>query len=288
MNIGILTLSNGGNTYSSKQNTGGTNTTTTPSWYGPGTAILGQGQAVPQMSGLAPTYTGSPTASAGGTLYVSNTTGSATGPAPVLIEGATTAAGTGGILGGDGIITGMVTTNDVAGTSTLLGNYGASAANYAGFGVSAGATIRPSVAGTNTSMTLTLSGGLTLVDYSNLDFVLDTMPGTANDSKISMGAAGVLTLPSDDYIAVNFNFYNGDPELNAPYTLIGYTAADVNGGAGVSNFVGTGVPAGDAVTFNDTGSAITATFTVVPEPASIGLLGISAAGLLRRKRARVS
>jgi fibronectin-binding autotransporter adhesin len=267
---GSLTLSNGANTYAAKT--------------GVSTTVLGNGQE--PYAGVISAFLTSNASNGGGQLYVSNATGSATGTGPVYVEGASSATNTGngitgGLLGGDGIITSLV--------STIATAPGVAAADSAPIltGFAAGAIIDPSQAGGNTSEKLTLSGGLTLGDFANLDFSLDTLPGTLADAQISMGSAGVLTLPADDNIAVNFSFPNGDPELNVPYTLIGYTAADVNGGSGVANFVPKGVPAGDTVSFNDASGAITATFVAVPEPTSLGLLGVGVLGLLRRRRARM-
>jgi fibronectin-binding autotransporter adhesin len=269
MDAGSLTLSNGGNSYGSKLS---------GSYQGPGTTILGQGQSAPDPTASVPTFGGMPVASAGGTLLVDNATGSATGPAPIFIEGATTSAGSGGTLGGDGIIAGLVSTlaAPFAGTP--------SAPNDPSF--AAGPVIVPKAVGINASKTLTLSGGLTLGDYVNLDYSLDTLPATADDALISMGSAGVLTLPSDGLVQVNFTFPNGSPELGTPYTLIGYTAADVNGGSSVASWSATGIPIGDTATFTDTGSAIDVTFAAVPEPASLGILGLGAATILRRRRRR--
>jgi autotransporter-associated beta strand protein len=279
---GSLTLSNA-NTYSSKANT-------LPSYQGPGTTILGNGQAASgnAVGTSSASFTGMPTSSGGGALYVSNTTGSATGVSPVFVEGASSASGAGGLLGGDGIVQGDVSTaingeNNAVNSATPLANF------------AAGGIIAPGKAGTNSSVTLTLSGGLQLGDWSNLEFSLDTAPATAADDLIAVSnttdsaLATALTLPDDSNINVNFSFPNGAPALNAAYNLITYTGTDSYGGgtsALLAGWSSTGVPVGDNVTFNDTGSAITATFTAVPEPASIGLLGVGVLGLLRRRRNR--
>jgi autotransporter-associated beta strand protein len=292
---GSLTLSNGGNSYSSKAGTA-------PMYQGPGTTILGQGQAIPNMLSDAqvPTFTGMPTASAGGTLLVSNTTGSATGVSPVFIEGATTQTGTGGTFGGDGIVSSYVSTS-----ADSVDGATASAANYAGFSATAGPTIAPGPAGSNTTRLLTLNGGLTLGDYSNLNFTVDTTPaGTAN-AKIAVAdttdpaLAAALALTGDGNIEVNFTFPDGDPTLGTAYTLITYTSDRYTGtgntAASLANWLATGVPVGDVATFSDTNGtgsstnatpgSIDVTFTAaVPEPATFGLLSLGGLALLLRRR----
>ncbi|MGA2440213.1 MAG: autotransporter-associated beta strand repeat-containing protein [Tepidisphaeraceae bacterium] len=275
---GSLTLSHA-NTYSSRQSTG-----STPSGYqGPGTWVLGQGQAVPALTGLPATFTSMPVSSVGAMLFVSNTTGSGTGVSPVLVEGATTPAGSGATFGGDGIVSGFVT--------TFASDVGESNVSTYALTYAAGPVIDPTAAGANTSTLLTLTGGLRVGDYTNLDFVVGATPSSTNNTQISVTNTSdatlvttALSMPTDGNIEVNFNV-PGTVTPGSPYTLITYTGTDVGGGADLANWQATGVPAGASVVFNDTGTAITATFNV-PEPTSIGLLALGAVGLLARRRER--
>jgi len=274
---GSLTLTNGANTY-----TAGTSSAT--AYAIAGTTILGNGQE--PLAGN--TFTQFLTANAsngGGQLFVSNTTGSATGASPVYVEGASVNSNwyaNGGLLGGDGIIAGTVHT---VVNSSIDGTIDSASplANFA-----AGPTIDPGAAGGNTSNTLSLTGGLQLGDWTNLDFTIDVNPGDALDSLIAVtnttniSGTNSLVMPSDGGINVNFTFPNGSPQLFTWYTLITYTGSD-SGGSGLVNWAGNGYGAAAPV-FQDTGAgAIQVEF--VPEPASIGLLSLGALGLLRRRRA---
>lgn len=238
-----------------------------------------------------------------GAIYANNTssTSSATGTDPVQVVNYIP-TGAVGRLGGTGFVTGLVTVNLTSATaptssvnSTLYNNSTSTAISSVPTSFATGGHISPGVPSQfNTTSnsttaqqigTLTLNGGLTLNDYSNLDFALGSSP-TTGDDMISMGSAGVLTLPSDDTsgqdVMVNFSF-TGAPTLGTPYTLISYSTPDVNG-SDVADW-NASVPNGDSVTFADTGSAITATFGApVPEPTSLGLLAVGAGSLLVRRR----
>jgi autotransporter-associated beta strand protein len=279
---GSLTLTNGTSSYTTK-------TGTLPKYDGPGTTILGNGQQ-PSGNGVtngAATFTGMPASNGGGVLYVSNASGSPTGPSPVYVEGASSAVNSGngiagGLLGGDGIVGGEVSTvvnslNQAVDSATPLANF------------AAGSIIEPGAVGADTSETLTLSGGLYLSDWANLDFSLDVLPGDSLDALIAVSnstdAALVnpLTLPADGNIQVNFSFPNGVPEYGVPYTLITYTGTDL-GGSGVPSWtVGAGADSAHPAQFTDTGSGVIEV-VFVPEPASLGLLSLGALGLLRRRR----
>ena len=136
---GSLTLTNA-NTYATK-------TGTAPKYTGAGTTILGNGQQ-PMNGTISAFLSGAGTASnGGGRLYVSNTTGSATGVSPVYIEGASSAVNSGngisgGLLGGDGIIQGDVSTV-TNGSTNEASDSAPPLANFA-----AGSIIAPGPAGT--------------------------------------------------------------------------------------------------------------------------------------------
>ena len=283
---GSLTLTSGTSSYASK-------TGTAPTYQGAGTTILGNGQE--PMAGSLTTFLSTNASNGGGVLYVSNTTGSATGTSPVFIQGASSATNTGngiagGTLAGDGIVQGEVST--VTNTVNTATNGAAPLANFA-----AGPHIAPGAVGANTSTILTLSGGLFVGDYANLDMSLDALPTAADNSLIAVSnttsgngqVANALTLPGDGNVQVNFSFPNGAPETGVAYNLISYTGTDLYTGGTPATLAwsSTGLPVGYSVKFGDTGQGIdpipnyiTATFSV-PEPASVGLLGIGALGLLR-------
>ncbi|HEX4056045.1 MAG TPA: PEP-CTERM sorting domain-containing protein [Tepidisphaeraceae bacterium] len=287
---GSLTLTNA-STYSTK-------TGSAPNYIGAGTTILGNGQE--PVAGVLYSYLTANASNGGGKLYVSNTTGSATGSSPVYVEGASSATNngngiSGGTLGGDGIIQGEVST--VANSVNEAGDSAPVLANFA-----AGAHIAPGAVGSNTLPVLTLSGGLDVGDYTNLDFSLDALPTDTDNSMIAVSnttsgngqVANALTLPGDGNVEVNFSWLNSSsPELGVAYDLISYTGTDLYiGGTPASlDWTAVGVPAGDTVTFGDTGQGIgsnpnyiTATFNAVPEPASISLIGLGSVFLLRRRR----
>jgi autotransporter-associated beta strand protein len=235
--------------------------------------LSGNGPLIISGSG-AVTLSGSNSYSAGGaangttvngTLFVNTTdlVNGGTGPYPLAVN-------SGGTLGGNGVINGTVT-------------------------VAGGGLIDPGEGGTNTSQTLSLDGTVQLDDGADLDFTLDTFPGTAADAVIDASTSSgdsdfveALDLPGGGTVNVNFTFPNGAPETGVPYTLIDYSGGtDVYvGGGGVEwTTDGEGVFE-DFATITDTGSEIDVTFIPIPEPASLGILSLGVLGLLRRRRSR--
>jgi hypothetical protein len=213
---------------------------------------------------------------AGGALYADNTSTSigATGTGGVIVGGKTSFGA--GTLGGNGLVTNGVTVN----TTT---------AGVAAF--AQGGLIAPGASGVGGPIgTLTITGGLTLNDWSNLAYTLDNTPSGSND--LISTSNGNLTLSGNSLVQVAFAFDDGGPELGVPYDLINYgtgTLGYVAGGsnASVSGWTPTGVPAGDTASFSTPGNGqVDVTFTAVPEPATIGMLGIASIGLVRRRRNR--
>jgi hypothetical protein len=271
---GSLTLSNGGNTYATK-------TGTAPGYQGAGTTIMGNGQE--PFNGSITAFLSGFASTGGGQLYVTNTTGSATGTTPVYVQGASSGGGSGGLLGGTGIIQSEVST--VINTVNGATNSAATLASYA-----AGGIIAPgALAGNSTNLgTLTISGGLQLGDDANLDYSLNTSPSATNDllavSNTTSGngqVANSLVLPgvadsNGNWIEVNFSFPDGDPAIGTPYTLITYTGSDAYTSSGSSASLGdwaaTGTVLGESAVFNDTGSSITVTFVPDAPPSSAGVI----------------
>jgi fibronectin-binding autotransporter adhesin len=228
------------------------------------------------LTGNSNTYNGvsgqTGTTIVGGSLFADNTSGSATGTDGVLIEGKT-AQGF-GTLGGNGIVTNGTTVNTTTEGVASFAQGGHLAPGPAGAGPTTG--------------TLTLTGGLTLNDYSNLDFTLNGLSTSTGDDLISTNN-GNLTLSGDSLVQANFQFNNSGPILGSPYDLINYgtgTLAYVADGSNdsLSGWTATGVPVGDKATFSFGSNQVDVSFTAVPEPATLGLLSLGAFGLLRRRR----
>ncbi len=210
-----------------------------------------------------------------GALYANNTT-SSTGTGGVLVAGKTGIGAGYGILGGNGtVLDGTTVNSPTAGVSSFA----------------EGGLIAPGVSGVSGPVgTLTLTGGLTLNDWTNLAYTLNDTNASGNDLISTLNTN--LTLSGNSLTQVAFAFDNGDPALGVPYDLINYgtgTLGYVAGGsnASVSGWTATGVPGGDTATFSTPGNGqVDVTFTPVPEPATIGMLGIASLGLMRRRKAR--
>jgi fibronectin-binding autotransporter adhesin len=192
----------------------------------------------------------------GGSLFANNATGSATGPTPVVINAAT--------LGGNGIVAGLVTVS--------------TAASYA-----AGGHVSPGIAGTAGPVaTISLTGGLTLNDFSNIDYTLNgasTVTGNDLVSTTNLTTTNSLT-------QVNFSFASiGSLVPGTTYDLINYSGA-LTGDP--TTWTATGVPTGYTAVFSDTaasGGQVNVTFNTVPEPTSMAFVCLATGmTLLRRKR----
>jgi autotransporter-associated beta strand protein len=199
------------------------------------------------------TYTGTTNVSAG-VLSLLNTAGSATGSGAFNVTPVSTLA----IVTGTGISTGLLTLNDTLGRL-------APGANTSGTNKDFGA------AGT---LSLGTTGGMTLTN-GNLDFDLDTTPGGTNDL---IQTGGTLALGTDVF---TFNELNGSFATGTPYPLIsGFTNTLTIPGT----VTGTVVQGGYTASFSQVGTSLDVTFTAVPEPAGLGLIGVAGMLLGRRRR----
>lgn len=234
-------------------NNSGTNTTAVAK-TGTGTWVLGG----------ANTYSGGTTVSAG-TLLVNNATGSGTGTGAVTVSG--------GTLGGGGIISGAVT-------------------------IASGGTLAPG----NSPGILTVAGNVALNAGSNYAIEIggNGAPGLATgyDQLVASGAASTVTLAG----GLSVSLLNGYTPTSSD---VFYVVSKAGTGAVTGTFAGlpAGTPValgngltgtvsysanwtGDPLTSSTTGGNDVAIYNVVPEPASAGLLGMAAFGLLARRRRR--
>ena len=167
-----------------------------------GAAIGGTGSLTKSGAGIltlsaSNSYSGGTTVS-GGTLRVTNASGSATGPGPVTLNG--------GALSGNGAIGGATTIN-------------------------AGAALAPSF-GSGPASTLTVNNNLTVANNASLDFRLN-QPGQANGAGGNdfVNSTGTLTLGSGDQV----NITPGASFAAGTYHLLGYgTLANTGNFAGWS------------------------------------------------------
>jgi len=182
-------------------------------------------------------YSGTTTVTQGN-LSVTNTAGSATGSAGVIITSASSSLAT---LSGNGFIAGAVVTSATSasvGVAHLAPGVNVSGANN-NFG---------------TQGVLTLSNGLTIGNGTNLDYDL----GPSSDL---ISVTGNLSLGSN--IVLNYQSLGGSLVGNTAYDLINFSGS-LSGSAALSSWIanGTGPVGTTSTTFAVSGTMITVTFNV--------------------------
>jgi hypothetical protein len=169
---------------------------------------------------------------------------------------------------------GRTTNNNWSGVSGIVTSQtqATNGSNFTSIGIASGAQVVPSTA-TATALWAgqTVTGTDTLVMY--------TYGGDANlDGKINIDDYGHI----DTSIGIGLKgWFNGDFNYDGVINIDDYGIIDVNIGIqGPAFFTGSGVGGGDALGLSGV--------TAVPEPASIGLLGVALATLAggRRRRRR--
>jgi autotransporter-associated beta strand protein len=225
-------------------------------------AILKQGAGTWTLQG-ANTYSGGTSVTVG-TLMVNNASGSGLGKGNVGVAG--------GVLGG----TGTIGFSTDAANVTLTGGHLAPGASGSG--------------------TLTVNGNVALNASSSLDINIANVSSnemlTTNSVTGSGGgdsANGDVTLGGATLnLTLGFTPVAGD--IGHTYTIINNNSVDpVSGQFASGSFVEAGV---DDFAINYAGGTgnndVVLTLNALPEPSSLGLLGVAGLGLLARKRRRVA
>jgi len=222
-----------------------------------------------QTLGGANTYSGGTTVSAG-TLIVSGSIGASTTP---------TSVASGAVLGGSGILNPAVGVMGTISPGNALGSIG-----------------KLTLASTSPTAALDLSGGG--IYRWELGSLKDDTTGTAGidfDQLALTGSGGNLLLGGSSALTLGFDNGVADPNSSDPFwtsnhtwTIIAASAGVTN--AGLTNFSvitnGATFADGSFATSVNSNGVVTLSFTVVPEPGSVGL-AVAGTGLLlglRRRR----
>jgi len=199
------------------------------------------------------TYSGGTTVS-GGRLQVTNTTGSGTGPGPVTVNG--------GTLGGTGTVGGSV---------TLTG----------GGAIGPGLSVGQLNVGGGTTFA---GGGLYSFEFSAASN--PTTPGTTHDFINGTGALNITAVSGTPFIIAIQGLNVPAPGTGPVSYTIGTFAGGIPGfDASAFTFVPTGWFSTPPV-ISQNGNNLILTFTPVPEPAHVLLLGAAVAGLAGWRRRR--
>ena len=253
------------------------------------------GQAVSvDTNGQAVSF-GTVLSSAGGTLTKLGA-GALTLTAANSYNGSTTVSGgTLGITNGSALGTTAAGTTVASGATLALSGgiaVGAEAVNVNGTGVGGNGAIRSTAGSNSLAGAVTLAGSSTVqVDAGGL-----TLSGAINGAAnaLTKTGGGILTISATQTYAtlnanagvtnVNSALGTGTSTLNANSTVnisTSQTLAALNIGAGATVTFGDGLPfAGGPEKLAGLGGGV----AVVPEPGSVGLLLVGAAGLLARRR----
>lgn len=249
-------------------------------------ALVKTGTGVETLTG-ASTYTGGTTV-AGGQLRVNNTSGSGTGSGPVVVNSGATLGGKGTVAGTinvNGIIAAGQDANTVGKLTTTGGDNGATA--YSQNWNSGGSftwkldTANPGTAGTFNKTTGT---GASWDQLQMTSLSLNSTGFTVNVFGLGTGTAFDAT-KSYTWVAaiVSGNAYNSAAaapianSLALPVTVAGFSSYGTSLGVFSAAF--------DKVD-DGTNTDLVVSYSPAPEPGSLTLLGLAAAGLLCRRRRR--
>ena len=218
-------------------------------------------------------YSGGTTIGNGGAIMAANATGSATGSGPVTVaNGGNFAGGNGGASFGDstqGFVAGQIT-------------------------VQSGGLLRAGTAGTLLAGVLTSAGSVTFQDGSGLFVALATANARSGANPADVNTNGRLVTPLDILFGGNLTLeVNGGNQTFLQGQTYDYYIGQDNGAGGLPTsvtfeplqFASPVSPSEFSLTRSANGLDLILTFTPVPEPGTLALLGMAAAfGVWRRRR----